>query len=131
MDSAGRGWLLMLAGLLPLSIARGEEATAPALLPPATFAARIAAQRLTPAPFDPAADAVATVAEIPSLPATHQPVVLEPPPSFSLQREYERAMTETWQESIDYVPFAFRSEAAFAATAGAWRPRHSNASERP
>ena len=122
------GPLLMLAGLLLPFAAPGQESRAPALLPPATFAERIAAQRLTPAPYDPAAAAVATVAEVQSLPAANQPEVLQLPPSFSLQRDYERAMTTTWEASIDYAPFAFRGEGLFAA-AGVWRPRYSPGDE--
>ena len=118
--SAGRNWLLILAALLAVTSARGQEPIPPALLPPATFAVRIAAQRLTPAPFDPAAQVVTTVAEKSSWPEAVQP----PVPAFSLQGEYERSMTTTWEGSVAMVPFAFRQRAPFAAAA-VWRPRHS------
>ncbi|HUE71072.1 MAG TPA: hypothetical protein VMP01_09300 [Pirellulaceae bacterium] len=105
----GRGWLLVLAGLLPGSVP-AQESSPPALLPPSTFAARIAAQRLVPVPPDLTADADWQPAEI--LPASSEAIARSASPSVSLQPDYEMAMGCVPHRNVGLADFSFRPSAA-------------------
>jgi hypothetical protein len=88
--TSGRGWLLVLAGLLPCGSVHSQDSTPPALLPPSTFAARIAARRLLPMEpeaFAPSDRQPAKIAPAPAAAVSHSVS-----PSVSLQPAYESAM---------------------------------------
>lgn len=108
--TAARGWLLVLAGLLSVGSVPAQESSPPALLPPSTFAARIAAQRLIPVPPDLTADADWQPAEI--SPASSEAVAQRAPPSVSLQHAYEWAMRSTPHRKMGLGDFPFRTSAA-------------------
>lgn len=103
--TAARGWLLVVAGLLSVGTVPAQESSPPALLPPSTFAARIAAQPLVPVPPDLTADANWQPAGI--SPASSETVAHRTPPSVSLQRAYESAMRSTWQRGVCLGDFPF------------------------
>jgi hypothetical protein len=113
-------WLTLLAGVLSAGSALSQEFSPPALLPPSTFAARIAAQPLVPRQPDL------------SVPSDWQPVVSAEPipavecPSMSLQADYDAAM-----RFVPAVEFPARSQDAAADAPFDFATDHSSTSSSP